>query len=164
MRYVKNPAWPCIRTKKSGQVTDRAKRYRANQEDALPAGPRRCNYCGVKKNVVVHHVQGTEDQADTTWACRSCNTRLGRWMKRVGIGKRTRQYNPGKAIPDYSHYMWSIGVARGVIQGDADQAWADILATDPELRSRWTRESWGARKAIYGPRGGEVGRPAEVPF
>jgi len=85
-------------------------------------------------------------------------------MKRVGLGKRTKQYNPGKPIADYAHYMWSIGVARGVIAGDVDQAWADIKATDPELRSRWTRESWGARKAVYGPRGGEVGRPPVVPF
>lgn len=165
MKYVKNPVWPHIRVKKPGKVTDRAKRYRANQEGALPAAPRRCNYCGGKKNVIVHHVHGSEDQGETAWACRACNTRLGLWMKRAGIGKRTRQFNPsGTPITDYSHYMWSISVARGYVAGDVDQAWADVLATEPELRSRWTRESWGARKAIYGYRGGQVGRPADVPF
>ena len=85
-------------------------------------------------------------------------------MKRAGIGKRTRQYNPGKPITQYGKYMWTIGVARGAVAGNVDQAWADILATDPDKRSRWTRESWGARKAVYGYRGGEVGRPGKVPF
>lgn len=164
--YRRNPHSPVVEVlKPSRPVTDRARRYRANQEGALPAGARRCNYCASDRNVIVHHVHGDERKPATAWACRSCNARLAAWMKRAGLGRRTRQFNPaGKPITSYSRYHWAVGVARGYIAGNKDQAWADILATPKADRSRWTAESWESRRAMYGDQGGATGRPPDVPF
>jgi hypothetical protein len=42
--------------KPAAEITDRAKRYRANQNQ--PPGPRRCNFCGDAKNIDVDHIGG----------------------------------------------------------------------------------------------------------
>ena len=178
--YRRNPAAAaCVRTKKD-EVTDRAHRFRANQEGCRPKGPKICGYCGALRDVIPHHVNGFPDDtrpANLAWACRRCNTALGLWFARLGLGRRTKQRNPrpqqmglsagkgkGSPIDEYGRYIYTLRVARGEIAGDPDQAWADIMATPKGRRSEFTVESWVARKRLYGPSGGATGRPPEVPF
>jgi len=78
-------------------LTDRAKRYRAQKSTTL--GRKQCGFCGSRRNVEVHHVNGDEDDGDDRnlmWACRKCNTKIGVLMKNAGVGRRTVQYNPSK--------------------------------------------------------------------
>ena len=77
------------------EVTDRALRYRANA--CSPPGRKICVFCGSARNVEIHHLDGHEENTDPrnlTWACRSCNTQLGFVFRNVGLGRRTRQFNP----------------------------------------------------------------------
>jgi hypothetical protein len=79
-------------------ITDRAKRYRANAPQCKPAGPKRCALCGSNRNVVPDHKDGDESngrKSNLRWLCKSCNTRLGKRDARLGRGRRTHQYNPG---------------------------------------------------------------------
>lgn len=106
-----NPS-ECARTRKPvAEITDRAKRYRANQAGCRPAGPKRCLYCGRgAKHMVIDHMDGDESngrRSNLAWACKACNTRLGAAMKSAGRGVRTRQYN---AVPDFKQYAWAIGM------------------------------------------------------
>lgn len=83
---------------KKPQITDRAKRYRANRNP--PPGRKICNFCGRRKNIDVDHVTGNESDdtpANKIFLCRSCNTRKGITQARNRIGVRTRQYNPVEA-------------------------------------------------------------------
>jgi hypothetical protein len=88
----------CARTRKE-TVTDRAKRYRANQAGCLPSGPRRCALCESRRFLTVDHKDGFEAngaKSNLRWLCKSCNTRLGAAMAKKGKGRRTAQYNPSK--------------------------------------------------------------------
>jgi hypothetical protein len=94
--YVPNPAHPRS-LRPVAIITDRAKRYRANASP--PAGPRRCNFCGARKNVDIDHVSGDEAEGhagNLLYLCRTCNTKKGIVQKRANIGTRTRQFNPNK--------------------------------------------------------------------
>ena len=53
---VRNPAKRA--RKETPDVTDRALRYRANENP--PPGPRRCCLCGSRRNVEIGHVSGNE--------------------------------------------------------------------------------------------------------
>ena len=84
--------------KPTHEITDRAKRYRANAPDCRPPLPARCALCNSTRFVVVDHIDGDESNGapdNLRWLCKSCNTKLGKAMARAGKGKRTRQYNPG---------------------------------------------------------------------
>jgi len=140
------------------QITDRAKRYRANEEGVRPAGPRKCAYCCGRQNVGVHHVDGNENHGERknlTWACKSCNAKIAAWMKRVGIGTRTRQYNPArgskKALMD--QYSAAVKVMRGEFEGDMGKALDVIHSTPANMRSAFTSRSWPIRRQRYGPSG-----------
>jgi hypothetical protein len=92
---------PCAQTRKS-QVSDRAKRYRANQPGCKPRGVKKCKLCGRKSDLMVDHIDGDESNGrkrNLRWLCRSCNTKLGADMARTGAGRRTVQYNP--AVSDF---------------------------------------------------------------
>src|SRR5579862_3498876 len=82
------------------EITDRAKRYRANR--VRPIGPKVCAYrhrsnpC--KGPLGVNHKDGNESntkRANLNWACKRHNAQLALWHKATGRGVRTRQYNPG---------------------------------------------------------------------
>jgi hypothetical protein len=78
-------------------VTDRALRYRANR--CPPPGQKICAFCGSHCNVEVGHLDGFEENTapeNLIWNCRACNTRLGVVFKHLGMGRRTRQYNPAQ--------------------------------------------------------------------
>jgi hypothetical protein len=79
------------------QITDRAKRYRAQRN--RPAGPKRCGFCASRENIDVDHIEGDEDDGEPEnlmYLCRPCNTAKGITQARNRIGRRTAQYNPGK--------------------------------------------------------------------
>jgi hypothetical protein len=80
-----------------GEISDRAKRYRANSMMGPP--PRRCHWCKTTRarQYVWDHKDGDEsnfDRRNLVSACKSCNTKRGKAMAAAGIGVRTRQYNP----------------------------------------------------------------------
>jgi hypothetical protein len=80
-----------------GQISDRAKRYRAHSPGCEPSGPRKCFKCGSRRNVVPDHIDGDESngrRSNLRWACKRHNTILGKKMAKAGKGVRTRQYNP----------------------------------------------------------------------
>lgn len=79
------------------QITDRAKRYRANS--VMGPVPRRCHWCKTTraKQYVWDHRDGDESNTspgNLVPACKSCNTKRGKRMAAAGQGIRTRQYNP----------------------------------------------------------------------
>jgi hypothetical protein len=92
----RNPRW----RKTVDEITDRAKRYRANK--IRPRGPKRCAYKHRKNPckgpLGVNHIDGDEshgDQSNLNWACKRHNAQLAIYHKAMGKGVRTRQYNPG---------------------------------------------------------------------
>ena len=139
--------------KAAHQITDRAKRYRANAPECCPPLPRRCAVCRSTRFVVVDHIDGDESNGEPEnlrWLCKSCNTKLGIAMARAGIGKRTRQYNPAaRTLAQYTE---------AVIQhtrGQYDAGGEIIHATPKEARQRFAAEIWRRRRA----RGSDRRRP-----
>jgi HNH endonuclease len=155
------------------QITDRAKRYRANSRENRPPGPKRCGYCGSRKNVGVDHVNGQESDGapdNLMWACKSCNAKKTYVLRRAGLGRLTRQYNPGKARGSKRSQMQAYGnaikVMRGVFEGDVAAAVRTIRETPADIRSAYTSRSWPVRRQFYGPSGrqGSLFGGGEVPF
>jgi hypothetical protein len=145
-------------------ITDRAKRYRANSLENRPPGRKQCGYCGSVRNVGVDHINGRENDgaaSNLMWACKSCNGKKAAIMRRRGLGKLTRQYNPSRGTPSMKAYGDAIKVMRGQFDGDVSAAIATIRATPPSVRSAYTRRTWSTRRALYG-RAGRAG--GEVPF
>ena len=141
-------------------ITDRAKRYRANSSENRPGPPKQCGFCGSKKNVGVDHVNGHESDAsprNLMWACKKCNTKKGFVLRKAGIGKLTRQYNPKprgmSRRRQLEEYGQAIKVMRGQFDGDVAAAVALIRATPPAVRSEYTSRTWATRKQVYGPSG-----------
>ncbi|HEV2381611.1 MAG TPA: HNH endonuclease signature motif containing protein, partial [Terriglobia bacterium] len=66
--------------KPTDQISDRAKRYRAQHAECRPPGPAKCALCGSTRFLVIDHKDGDESNGDPDnlrWLCKSCNTRLG---------------------------------------------------------------------------------------
>ena len=140
------------------KITDRAKRYRANQLDVRPLGPKQCRYCESRRNVGVHHVDGNENNGtrrNLAWACKSCNGKIAAYHKKHGIGRRVQQYNPSKLSrkSQMEAYGNAIKVMRGDFEGDAGAAMDTINATPENIRSAYTSKSWAIRRQRYGPSG-----------
>ena len=159
---VANPGYKPVHA-----LTDRAKRYRANSPELRPDGPKRCLFCGSKKNPTVHHLDGDEshlERGNLVWACKSCNTAIGAAYKRAGLGVRTRQYNPQKAgggVPTYEQYLFAVGHHQ---RGAWDEGGAILHAIPPATRSEYASRLWGFRKKTYGASGGSRSSASEVPF
>jgi hypothetical protein len=157
VHVVTNPGW----LKPADQVTDRALRYRAWHEDVVPLGRMQCVFCGAVDNVLPHHVNGNETETvreNLVWACKSCNGKVGHTLRKHGIGRLTKQYNPGKGRPRsrsaaMAEYGAAIKVMRGQFEGDVAKAVATIRSTPPDVRSAYTSRTWSTRKQIYGPSG-----------
>ena len=134
------------------EITDRAKRYRAQKN---VKGPKVCAVCGKRGKLDVMHLDGNEsngDKRNLAYGCRSCNAKLAAGFKRIGAGVKTRQYNPaGKAIPSFGQYAWAVS-----------------------HHSRWAHDEGGAvihatprhKRVEYARRIAELkgGRRDEVPF
>ena len=155
---AKNPT--CATTRKE-RVSDRAKRYRANQPGCKPAGTKQCKICRSKRFLTVDHIDGDESngrKSNLRWLCKSCNTRLGAEMARSGVGRRTEQYNPKGAT---SFEQWSEAVAtlhgEGLGEMTVDQAREIVRETSKRKRSEFNSDVWRIRKERYGPSGRKSG-------
>jgi len=167
---IPNPAEPG-RPLRPAEITDRAKRYRANHPDVRPPGPRICAFCGRRSNdrrtVFVGHIDGDESHSNPEnliWTCRACNARHANTAKRAGLGKRTRQFNPrrrpspSRGARSLAQWVSAVRIMRGDLPGDVRKAVAMIHATPPEDRSEYAREIWRLRRE-HG-----TDRLEEVPF
>ena len=94
------------------------------------------------------------------WTCRSCNVLCSNALKRAGLGRRTRQYNPqGGGAKTMAQWLSAVMSMKGQSdQMPVEAAVAMIHATPPEARSRFAREIWRVRRSR-----GTDGR-GEVPF
>lgn len=82
--------------KPASVITDRAKRYRANQE--TQGWPQVCMFCAATEDLQRDHIDGYEEHGEREnilILCRSCNQKKSAVYLKAGIGERTDQYNPG---------------------------------------------------------------------
>jgi hypothetical protein len=101
--------------------------------------------------VEVGHLDGHEENTgpeNLIWNCRSCNTLLGVVFKRLGIGRRTRQYNPSTEDGAHSLAQWVTAVTslKGNGPMDIEGAIELIRATPPGRRSQFAKEIWRLRR------------------
>lgn len=151
-----NPAQPRA-LKPAHLITDRAKRYRANR--AIVDGPRICGYCGRRGKVRdIDHIDGHEANGqpqNLMYACRSCNAAKGNIFAKLGLGKRTRQYNPqGKrGALTYNEWTWATKTVTGKQPATPEEirhAASLIAHTDPSRRSFFANQIWDIRRERYG--------------
>ena len=159
----------------AGEVTDRAKRYRAQKN---VTGPKKCVLCGSRSDLGVMHLDGNEahgEAANLAWGCRSCNQLLSHGFKRAGAGKRTAQYNPSSGVPTLEQYAWAVSQGPGgshhgpykgggkFAPGAHDEAGAVIHATPKHKRIEYAQRIAGL-KAKAGTGGRRGGGDDAVPF
>ena len=166
-----------------GQITDRAKRYRAQSN--VP-GPKRCVMCNRTAKQVggrgldVMHLSGDEsdgERKNLAYGCRSCNGKLAAAFKRIGAGVKTRQYNPSSGVPTFEQYKWAVShgarhywvKGQGWQAGEKDEYGAIIHATPRSKRVEYARriaEESGhvARRRQRRMRRSPRSRDSEVPF
>jgi hypothetical protein len=112
----------------------------------------------------VGHLDGFEEntaQENLIWNCRACNTRLGVVFNRLGLGRRTHQYNPsGKGgATSLGQWLTAVFAMKGQSQDMTVPAAVEMIrATPPARRSEFAREIWSRRRA----RGTD--RKEEIPF
>ena len=112
-----------------------------------------CCLCGSKQNVEVGHVNGYEEDTDAAnlfYTCRSCNVRCANTLRKAGIGRPTRQYNPASLGGAKTLASWMNAVLSMKGESDAmgvSDAVAMIHATSPSKRSEFASEIWARRKA-----------------
>jgi hypothetical protein len=134
--YGRNPQF----RKSVDEITDRAKRYRANQ--VRPKGPKRCAYkhrlnpC--KGPLGINHRDGNESngaKSNLNWACKRHNAQLAIYHKAMGQGVRTRQYNPGAG--NLAQYVQA---AVEHTRGSHDEGGRIIHETPKAKRRQFARE------------------------
>jgi hypothetical protein len=118
-------------------------------------------WCGTTVRLMVRHVDGNESnstQENLGPTCRSCNAKVGYVMKRAGIGRRTRQYNPrGEGTQTLGQWMAAVTSMKGEIdQMPVGAAVEMIHATPASDRSHFAREIWRLRR--------EHGNARSIPF
>lgn len=124
--------------KQRRNLTDRAKRYRAQRNK--PAGPKLCAFCARRRNIDVDHIDGDETDSspeNLMYLCRPCNTTKGIVQARNRIGIRTRQYNPARVT--FAQWKRAARVLLGA-PGSAADATAVIKATTPDQRAKFAAE------------------------
>ncbi len=130
----------------SAGITDRARRYRA--QNATP-GPRRCVVCNGNRDLQAMHLSGDEadgEPENLAWGCRSCNQVLSAAFIRIGSPVRTAQYNPaGKSAPTYGQYIWAVKHHQ---KGANDEGGEIIHATPRHKRIQYARliAAWKAKQ------------------
>jgi hypothetical protein len=129
--------WRVHATPRRPNVTDRAKRYRAQKN--RPPGKKVCTFCGRRRNIDIDHITG--DESDGTvdnlmFLCRACNTTKGIVQARHRIGIRTRQYNPARRRVNFTEFKEA---ARTLLGGPGDPGEATwlIRTTPPEQRAEF---------------------------
>jgi hypothetical protein len=120
---------------------------------------------------MVAHVDGNEPNGSAQNlgpTCRSCNATVAHAMKRAGIGRRTRQYNPrGESEGAQTLGQWMAAVMS--MKGESDQmsvsdAVAMIHTTPSGDRSRFAREIWRLRREHGTAYYDFDGHSGEIPF
>jgi hypothetical protein len=103
--------------------------------------------------VEVGHLDGFEEhteQENLIWNCRACNTRLGVVFKRLGMGRRTRQYNPaqkGQGATSLGQWLTAVMSMKGRSTEMTVPAAVEIIrATPPARRSEFAGEIWAKRR------------------
>jgi len=141
-------------------ITDRAMRYRA--QHSIPAHEKRCVFCGAPNRaqngarpfLMVGHVDGNESHGEPdnlSWTCRSCNSAASDVLRRAGVGRLTRQYNPtrGGGAANLGEWMQAVGaITPHIDRGDrglssqmsVSDAVAIIRATPHSRRSTFAAE------------------------
>jgi HNH endonuclease len=99
----------------------------------------------------VHHVDGDEqnnEPSNLAWACRSCNTIIGAAMKRAGLGRRTRQFNPSaQGARTLSQWVTAVLSVKGQSSAMEPAAAVEMIhATPPARRSAFAEEIWRIRR------------------
>jgi hypothetical protein len=118
---------------------------------------------------MVAHIDGDESNI-AAWnlglTCRSCNARVAATMKRHGVGRRTKQYNPkGEGARTVAQWMAAVMSMKGESdQMPVDEAVAVIHATPSEDRSAFAREVWSLRRQHGTARRGSQSHSEEIPF
>jgi hypothetical protein len=113
---------------------------------------------------MVAHIDGNESNGareNLGPTCRSCNARTAHVMKRAGVGRRTKQYNPRGSAGAQTLGQWMAAVMS--MKGESDQmnvsdAVAMIHATPASTRSQFAHEIW-LRRREHGADGSE-----RIPF
>ncbi len=100
---------------------------------------------------MVAHIDGNESNGSPQNlgpTCRSCNAKVAHIMKCVGIGRRTRQYNPrGEGAQTLGQWMAAVMSMKGESdQMSVSDAVQMIHATAASDRSRFAREIWRLRR------------------
>jgi hypothetical protein len=134
-----------------GEITDRAKRYRAQSN---VTGPKKCVLCGAGpkggRPLDVMHLSGDESDGDgknLAYGCRTCNSTLAAAFKRIGSKVRTRQYNPAsKTVPTFQQYAWAVS---NHSRGAHDEGGAIIHATPKSKRIEYARRIASTRAERY---------------
>lgn len=122
--------------RKPSEITDRAKRYRAQNN---VTGPKKCVLCGKGGRLDVMHLTGNEahgEKENLAYGCRSCNASLGAAFKSLKLGKPTNQYNPSKGVPTLQQYMWAVS---NHSRGAHDAGGAIIHATPKHKRVEYAK-------------------------
>jgi hypothetical protein len=117
---------------------------------------------------MVGHVDGDESngaQENLGPTCRSCNARTAHVMKRAGIGRRTRQYNPrGEGAQTLGQWMAAVLSMRGQSdQMPVGAAVEMIHQTPASTRSRFAKQIWEIRRE-RGTGGRRTQSSDEIPF
>jgi len=148
-------------------ISDRAKRYRANSEENRPDGPEICSICFLppkgNRPLDVDHIDGDESngrRSNLQKLCRRCNTLKGAWLRRRGRGVLTEQFNPSKKrrkkpagiskakekqmIGEYAHLL---RVMRGEPHGGqaSAEAFDKIMSFPAWFRSDFSRRAYSYR-------------------
>jgi len=101
--------------------------------------------CGSTRFLVIDHRDGNESNGDPDnlrWLCKRCNTRLGLSMARAGIGRRTRQFNPGaRNLAEYTEAVLQHA------RGEHDHGGKIIHETPKERRREFAGQIWRMRRA-----------------
>ncbi len=120
----------------------------------MVAGCDACHWCGANRDLMPHHLDGHEENNDPRnllLVCRSCNTRAGIVLRRAGIGRLTRQYNPAQGgAESLAEWIEAARVATGQIhprEMPLEKAIAIVHATPPYRRSQFAEEIWAIRRA-----------------
>jgi hypothetical protein len=131
-----------------GEITDRAKRYRAQKN--VP-GPKRCVICNGNRDLQVMHLSGDESDGEPknlAYGCRSCNGKLSAAWQRLGSPIRTRQYNPSSgSVPSLGQYAWAVAHHK---RGAHDEGGVIIHATPRSKRIEYAQRFADIKKARRG--------------
>jgi hypothetical protein len=115
--------------------------------------------------VEVGHINGREEDTSAVnllWTCRACNVQCGNTLRRAGIGRATRQFNPATGgAQNLGQWLTAVFAMKGESDDmSVDSAVALIRATPPSRRSAFAKEIWSRRKQRYG----STGRSDSPPF